>query len=349
MASCGYSQRFIHDDKTTTVTADTDTHVSQLAPSEREERACPVGCVPDDTPVITGPDRLHGMPGTFQVVRCEHCGLMRTNPRPTPDAMGWFYPEDYAPYAQTLVATKPKGVSAPRKKKRRKKRLTPWYAPWVIKRPRTLPMDAPGRLVEIGCASGSFLHACERDGWTVSGIEFSPHAAQQAQAHGLDVQCSTIEAASDPDAPIDVVAAWMVLEHLHEPVAALQKLHRWTRPDGWLVLSVPDASAWEFKLFGNRWFALQLPTHLYHYAPRTLRVVLDRAGWSVERVFWYRNPNNLLISLSYWAADRGMPRFERWLRDVAADRRGKRVKRTLGWWLALFRQSGRLTVWARRV
>src|SRR3546814_20558991 len=62
----------------------------------------------------------------------------------------------------------------------------------------------------------------------------------------------------DPETPFDVVVGWMVLEHLHEPLAALKKLRRWVRQDGWLVLSVPDAGGLELKLFRDRWYALHL-------------------------------------------------------------------------------------------
>src|SRR3546814_19345766 len=63
------------------------------------------------------------------------------------------------------------------------------------------------------------------------------------------------------DLPVDLIVGWMVLEHLHQPLAVLRKLRRWIQPDGWLVLSVPDAGSLEFRVFGDRWYALQLPTH----------------------------------------------------------------------------------------
>jgi hypothetical protein len=145
------------------------------------------------------------------------------------------------------------------------------------------------------------------------------------------------------------VVAWHVLEHLADPVAALRRLHGWTVPDGWLALALPDASAPDFRIFGAAWYALQVPTHLYHFTPSTLRRVLDRAGWRVERVFWQRNPNNLLETLREISRDRGWLRIERTLTDVLAGRRYGRLHVLLGALLGRLRWSGRITAWARRI
>src|SRR5262245_4707604 len=62
---------------------------------------CPLGCPPGEEPVVQGHDRLHNLPGLFHVVRCNSCGLMRTDPRPTSESIGYYYPEDYGPYLST--------------------------------------------------------------------------------------------------------------------------------------------------------------------------------------------------------------------------------------------------------
>ena len=50
-----------------------------------ESAACPIGCPPTDETILVDRDRLHNLPGEFTVVKCRNCGLMRTNPRPTPE------------------------------------------------------------------------------------------------------------------------------------------------------------------------------------------------------------------------------------------------------------------------
>jgi hypothetical protein len=58
---------------------------------------CPLGCPPDDEPVLQAIDELHGLPGRFSVVRCRSCKLMRTSPRPTLESIGQYYPDPYGP------------------------------------------------------------------------------------------------------------------------------------------------------------------------------------------------------------------------------------------------------------
>jgi predicted SAM-dependent methyltransferase len=152
-----------------------------------------------------------------------------------------------------------------------------------------------------------------------------------------------------PTEPYDLIVGWMVLEHLHNPIHALQKLWHWTRPGGWLVLSVPDAGALEFKVFKDAWYALHLPNHLYHYTLATLNLILERSGWKIERVFWHSNPNNLLQSLRYRCQDRGWKRTADYLLDIVDGRRQRYVQLLLGRVLGMLHASGRMTIWASRV
>jgi 2-polyprenyl-3-methyl-5-hydroxy-6-metoxy-1,4-benzoquinol methylase len=317
------------------------------APGVRlEDRPCPLGCAPNDVLVIRAGDRLHGLPGTFSVVCCRTCGLMRTNPRPTPDTIGVYYPDDYVPYQTTRIAAE--GVAdsggALRRIKRTARRFLLDY------RTESLPPLPPGRMLEIGCASGSFLHRMANQNWLVEGIEFSEQAAAAARAMGYRVFSGSLEDAPEADIPFDLVVGWMVLEHLHEPVLALQKLRRWTRPGGWLALSVPNAASLEFALFRDCWFALQLPTHTYHYTPQTLRRVLEAGGWQMERLLHQRNLTNLLRSAGTRLQQRPTT-VSLGRRLVRLTHSGPHLHKILypaACAAAAFGQTGRMTVWARR-
>lgn len=312
---------------------------------EMEHRPCPLGCVPDDEFVLVGRDRLHDLPGEFRIVRCRACGLMRTDPRPTPETIGFYYPDDYGPYQSTRVAadTDAEGGTAGDRIKRFGKRVMELN---IVRTPEL----KPGRMLEIGCASGSFMRQMAGAGWAVEGIEFSEKAAAAARAPGYKVHAGALETAPDPTDAYDLVVGWMVLEHLHEPVAALRKLRAWTNPGGRLAISVPNAGSLERSAFGNAWFALHLPNHLYHYTPRTLAKVLDAGGWKIERIFHQRDVGNLVVSLGYRLRDRGvLPGVAS--RLAAFPRPGSKTKYLLlplAYLLSFFGQTGRMTVWARR-
>jgi len=184
-------------------------------------------------------------------------------------------------------------------------------------------------------------------GWQVCGLEPSADAAAAAREAGYEVIVGQLEDVTDLAGPYDLIAGWMVVEHVHEPVAALARLRRAAAENGWLAISVPDAGSWELAAFGDAWYALQMPTHLFHYTRATLRLVLARAGWRLTRVMWQRDAKNLFHSLCYRCADRGWEAGAAWLADAAVGKRIPRVRAALGQVLGRLRASGRMTAWAR--
>jgi SAM-dependent methyltransferase len=292
--------------------------------------------------VLVGRDRFHGLPGDYRVVRCRTCGLMRTDPRPTPATMGYYYPDDYGPYVGTVVpSADPAAPALPR---------------WKVLlgslfqfNHGLIPPVRPGRMLEIGCASGAFLHKMAGLGWEVEGIEFSSTAAAAARALGYRVTAGAVEEAPPPQSPYDLIIGWMVLEHLHQPVEVLRKLRRWVRPGGWLVISVPDADSIDFRLFTGSWFAAHLPNHLYHYTKETIRKVLGAGGWRVRCIHHQRNVSNLIGSLGNYLQDRGiLTGAAKRLASFPADPgRGAYYLYPLSYLLSVAGQTGRMEVWAR--
>ena len=308
-----------------------------------ESRPCPLGCPGPDEPVLKGHDRLLGLAGEYMVVRCTTCGLMRTNPRPTQESIGYYYPDNYSPYKSIAIreGNFPSSIFG---------HLKTSVQGLIRFNSTRIPNLDPGRMLEIGCASGAFLEKMARKGWYVEGIELSRKASERARAFGHKIINAAVEDAPDPLQLYDLIVGWMVLEHLHDPVGVLKKLRRWVKADGWFVFSVPNADSFEFKLFRERWYALHLPNHLYHYTPNTLEKVLNKGGWEMVRVFHQRTSANLIGSIGYWLANRNRLKL---LAEKMKDYPEKaRVLSYLlfpvSFILALFGQTGRMTVWARR-
>ncbi len=313
---------------------------------------CPLCKNSNDDTILKGHDRLHNLPGEFTVVRCQKCGLMRTNPRPVPETIGFYYPEDYGPYLGTTVTHKETSQKFDNKrgfKKNLKKVLKPIYRKLVQFNTEPIPTLQPGRMLEVGCASGSYLHKMAQQGWQVEGIEYSSIAAERAMTLGYKVHVGALETAPDPDEPFDLIIGWMVLEHLHDPLNCLKKLRKWAKQETRLVLSIPNAGSAEFTLFKSRWYALQLPNHLYHFTPVTMKKMLNAAGWEVELIYHQRVLSNLIASLGYFFCDHNFT----WLGQKLIDfpehpgKYGHLILYPWAWLLSKFGQTGRMTVWAR--
>ena len=311
---------------------------------ELEHAPCPLGCHAEDEEVLVGCDRIHNLPGVYPVVKCRVCGLLRTNPRPTVDTIGYYYPDDYGPHRETVGRFANDGAITPRAWE--KLSLSPFQ--WNNER---LPSSLrPGRLLEIGCGSGGFLHRMAQQGWIVEGVELSANAAEAARRLGHKVFQGPFEAIPEKKGSYDLIIGWMVLEHLHDPVHCLQKMHRLAKPDGYLVLSVPNAGSLEFTLFKEKWYALHLPAHLFHFTPRTLQSVLEKGGWRIQRIFHQRVLSNLAASIAYVLRERGrLPRVSRALLDFPKmSGISHHLVYPFAHLLSLFGQTGRMTVWSRR-
>lgn len=306
-----------------------------------EDRPCPLGCVGPDLHVISARDRINERPGLFDVVRCGVCGLMRTNPRPVAASMGEFYPDNYGPY----LGTAPSSRTGRRYQSLR--RLYRWLFPT---RATVLPPLAPGDVLEIGCASGAFLTELRTLGWRCKGLEYSPAAADTARSTGHEVHCGAVEDFPDDGRRFDLVVGWMVLEHLHEPVQALRLLAQRTRPEGMIVLSVPNAGSPDFSLFGSAGYALHVPNHLYHFTPTTLEKVLKAGGWEICRIYHHRTLSNWIGALGNRLEDAGCRRgiygpLKSYPESFGL---GTLVAYPFAMLLAAFGATGRMTVWARR-
>ncbi|MFM5907000.1 MAG: class I SAM-dependent methyltransferase [Novosphingobium sp.] len=292
---------------------------------------------------MTGHDLLHDLPGDYPIVACRTCGLLRTDPRPTPDTVGFYYPADYGPYVGTTVTASSAAAASGLKG------AVIAAGKWLFNsRAQAIPRMSPGRLLEIGCASGSYLHAMAAQGWQVEGIEFSPESAETARKLGHHVDTGAVETIEKAPGQYDLIAGWMVLEHLHQPLAVLKKLRLWVKPSGNLVVSVPNAGGFQRRLFGPNWHDLHLPNHLYHYDPQSIRNLMAAAGWRVTRIHHHRTLSNAIASTGYWLRDRGVKGIARMLIDFPekGGRTGALAVFPFAWVAALLGQTGRMTIWA---
>ncbi len=310
---------------------------------ELESAVCPMDCKPSDKAVLKGSDRLHNLLGEFEVVTCQSCGLMRTNPRPTAETIGYYYPENYGPYQGTKVSVADQN-NKPSLMARFAKRFIRFNTECI---PESLK---GGRMLEVGCASGRYLHKMAQQGWRVEGIEFSEEAADSARLLGYSIKTGSLETVDDYAEPFDLITGWMVVEHLHKPVEALKRLAGWTKPNGWIAISVPNAHSIEFKIFKDRWHALQLPTHLYHFTPESIEKVLDASGWQLKKIHHQRMLGSQFESLGYVVGER-FPngRLHQFLSGISEKGVLWNVAvYPLAWLLSLFGQTGRMTIWAQK-
>lgn len=207
-------------------------------------------------------------------VKCAGCGLVYQNPRPTQAELSSHYPPEY----ESLVNL-PRGTSYLRTFGKIFQNISETRTKFILREKRI------GRLLDIGCASGAFLlNMGQYPGWELFGVDQNSYAVALARRSGLDVHQGSLVDADYPDNFFDVITLWAVLEHVPDPTATLNEIHRILKPDGLLLLRVPNLSSWDARLFGSMWVGLDAPRHLFVFSPRALTSLLKQTGFKVKRI-----------------------------------------------------------------
>ncbi|HMC52405.1 MAG TPA: class I SAM-dependent methyltransferase [Acidimicrobiales bacterium] len=167
---------------------------------------------------------------------------------------------------------------------------------------------SPGRMVDVGCWTGSFLVAARQRGWDATGIDPSSWAVARAQERGLDVRQGDLGSDRLDGGAYRLVVLCDVLEHLEDPGRALDAVREMVEPAGALYLTVPDAGSLVARVLGRRWWSV-LPMHLQYFTRASLALLLADHGFTVGTVM--TDPK--AFSVRYYAERLGgySPRLER--------------------------------------
>jgi len=150
---------------------------------------------------------------------------------------------------------------------------------WQDRRAALIQYKQRGSLLDLGCSSGSFLEFLKGEPWKLYGIEMSADCAKAAEEKsGAQVFVGDIVKAPFPPESFDVITCFDVLEHLYEPRQVLDKVMEWLKPGGIFYVLVPNVDSAEARVFGSYWGGLELPRHLFHYSPASLRYLAKSVG-----------------------------------------------------------------------
>jgi 2-polyprenyl-3-methyl-5-hydroxy-6-metoxy-1,4-benzoquinol methylase len=148
-----------------------------------------------------------------------------------------------------------------------------------------------GTLLDVGCAIGHFLGHAQSRGWQAVGVEPSSWAAAEAERqHAVRVHNCRLEEASIPPGSVDAVHANHVLEHVPDPLSTLAAARTALRPDGLLVVEVPQERTFPLsdlvmaRLHPELYRSPDPSYHVVYFSAAGLRHALHRAGFERVRV-----------------------------------------------------------------
>ncbi len=218
----------------------------------------------------------------FNIVRCNDCGLVYTNPRVRKEHAQNIYGSDYFKSRDSVVSGYDDYLNErPTIEATFKKRID-----FILSRaPQLRHAKEPG-ILDIGCAMGFLLSLFRDMGWNTQGVELSEFASSYARDElKLNVRRGTLNDLEFPESSFDLVTSWDVIEHSYNPKEDLLNMHKITKKGGYAAIITPNRESLHAKAVGSRWVEYEKPEeHLYFFGRKIMTRILGEIGFEVVAV-----------------------------------------------------------------
>ena len=302
--------------------------------------ACPL-CEYDRTiRLFESRDRVHKLPGSFTIFRCQRCQAIFIQPWLNNQELAVYYPDHYGRYrhSRSLNRKSYTGLrrfvlenyynypSSRSENHSLLKKCAAFLLSFVTAKD-AVPYRGAGRFLDVGCGGGSYLYRMRQWGWDVYGVEPSASGVKQAKTLGLDVRHGELTDCYFPDDFFDVIRLNHVLEHLTDPQGTFREMRRILKPDGIVYVAVPNTRSLNFWLFGPDWYGLDSPRHVISFSPKALRFLCDETGFEIVKIRFRSGAFNFVRSVKWYLEEKG-DGWPQWLRRINWPS-NKLIRRTL--------------------
>lgn len=251
-------------------------------------------------------DKLHpNISGKYNLIKCRNCNIIYIDPQPNGYELQKHYPPEYHVYNRNNQQSK--------KKMQIIKKIAETFFGYsntslfrkclyfpVLFRCLYLPRKVLfGLILDIGCGDGSRMNTFRTLGWTVEGVEIDQQMSNKLRMNGYTIYTGKLENIKIPNKKYDAIHINHVFEHLNDPHICLQKIYHMLKPDGELIMVVPNGNSIIFKIFGGNWFPLEVPRHLFTYNKKNIQFLLKKHGFTIEKIYFSDSFGSFTSSLAY--------------------------------------------------
>lgn len=198
----------------------------------------------------------------LRLSRCRDCGLRFRNPAPTDEELETIYRKAYVAEEIAIGSTDMAGTTDG---------IARQYAAQFG---RVEPLSGR-RVVDFGAGLGSMSRALLEAGAAVTAVD--PYSAAELRRQGIDAHDALEDLSTS--APFDGCTAIEVFEHLREPWTVMAQIRSLLRPEGFLLITTPNAEGLKPRLSLDSWSEATDQAHLFLFSPQSLERALEQAGY----------------------------------------------------------------------
>jgi 2-polyprenyl-3-methyl-5-hydroxy-6-metoxy-1,4-benzoquinol methylase len=198
--------------------------------------------------------------------------MLETSPLPSPSELSKYYEtEDYISHTDT--------------KRNLFEKVYHLVRSYAIKNKISLinSLSDKGTFLDIGCGTGDVLKAAQDNGWKVTGIEPNEKARTIANSKTNNSVFDISELNKLPDHSFDVISLWHVLEHLPNLEEHVSLFKRLLKPNGKLIIAVPNHKSYDASYYKEFWAAYDVPRHLWHFSQNSIKLLFSKFGMTVVK------------------------------------------------------------------
>jgi 2-polyprenyl-3-methyl-5-hydroxy-6-metoxy-1,4-benzoquinol methylase len=208
---------------------------------------------------------------TFELYYDQDLDMLITSPQPSPENLGRYYESsDYISHTDSKRSLFEKAYH--------------FVKGIALKNKLNLINNCSftkGNLLDIGAGTGDFLLTAKQNGWSTIGVEPSEKAKGIAIGKGIQFTDSTEELESNS---FDVITMWHVLEHVPNLENQIRELKRLVKPNGTIIIAVPNFKSYDANYYGKFWAAFDIPIHFWHFSKTAIKLLFDKEDIKLEKV-----------------------------------------------------------------
>jgi 2-polyprenyl-3-methyl-5-hydroxy-6-metoxy-1,4-benzoquinol methylase len=208
---------------------------------------------------------------TFDLYHDENLDMLITSPQPSLENLGRYYESaDYISHTDSKRSLFEKAYH--------------FVKGIALKNKLNLinsSSSSKGNLLDIGAGTGDFLLTAKDNGWSTIGVEPSEKAKAIAFQKGIEFVAATQELESHS---FDVITMWHVLEHVPNLENQIAELKRLVKPNGTIIIAVPNFKSYDAKHYGKFWAAYDVPIHFWHFSKTAIKLLFEKENIKLEKI-----------------------------------------------------------------